>query len=249
MVGPGRVYPDSAPWPCTLGGLAPGRNAGARCEPYSQAAVGADVLTVSAIRYTLYTMTSESTKTRLFQAARALFDEEGEAGLSMRRIAAAVGMTPMAIYKHYADKDALVNALMLDGFVAWEARVARIEETDPAAWLRALAVAFLDFALTEPRRYEAAFLLRASQARRYPDDFAAGRSPVVRLAREHAERMRGHGRHAPSAADIVLALSALGQGLVDMYRAGRFVSEDEFRAAYLRAVDHCIQSYQPENHR
>jgi AcrR family transcriptional regulator len=193
-------------------------------------------------------MTSDSTRTRIFQAARALFDAQGEAGLSMRRIAAAVGMTPMAIYKHYADKDALVNALMLDGFVAWETRVARIAEDDPAAWLRALAVAFLDFALVEPRRYEAAFLLRATQARRYPDDFAAGRSPVVRLAREHAERLRVQARRAPSAADIVLMLSALCQGLVDMYRAGRFVAEDEFRAAYLRAVDHCILSFRPETH-
>ncbi|MFS2025199.1 TetR/AcrR family transcriptional regulator [Massilia sp. GER05] len=193
-------------------------------------------------------MTSESTKTRLFQAARALFDEEGEAGLSMRRIAAAVGITPMAIYKHFADKDALLNALMLDGFVAWEARVAHIAEPDPAAWLRQLSTAFLEFAVTEPRRYEAAFLLRASGARQYPNDFAEGRSPVVHLARQQAERMRARGRHAPSAEDIVLALSALCQGLVDMYRAGRFVSEDEFRAAYARAVDHCILSYSPETH-
>lgn len=69
--------------------------------------------------YALYTMETESTKTRLFQAARVIFDDEGEAGLSMRRIASAVGITPMAIYKHYADKDALLNALMLDGFVVW----------------------------------------------------------------------------------------------------------------------------------
>jgi AcrR family transcriptional regulator len=195
----------------------------------------------------MYTMENESTKTRLFQTARALFDEEGEAGISMRRIANAVGMTPMAIYKHYADKDALLNALMLDGFVAWEARVARITEPDPVAWLRQLGTAFLDFALTEPRRYEAAFLLRASQARQYPNDFAAGRSPVISQAHERAERMRKPGADAPPAADIVLALAALCQGLVGLYRAGRFVSEDEFRPAYQRAVDHCITSYASES--
>ena len=33
----------------------------------------------------------------------------------------------MAIYKHYPDKDALLNALMLDGFTAWEARVDAIK--------------------------------------------------------------------------------------------------------------------------
>jgi AcrR family transcriptional regulator len=192
-------------------------------------------------------MESESSKTRILLAARALFDQEGEAGLSMRRIASAVGMTPMAIYKHYADKDALLNALMLDGFAAWEARVGQIGESDPKKWIERLGVAFLDFALTEPARYEAAFLLRASQARQYPNDFADGRSPVIRQACERIERIRPREAEAPSATDIVLALAALCQGLVSIYRAGRFVSETEFRSAYCRAVNHCIASYFPES--
>lgn len=169
--------------------------------------------------------------------------------MSMRRIATAVGVTPMAIYKHYADKDALLNALMLDGFVAWEAHVARIKEDDPLAWLRKLGDAFLNFALKEPRRYEAAFLVKASQARKYPNDFADGRSPVARLTQERIERVRRRGADAPSATDIVLALAALCQGLVSLYRAGRFASEAKFRAAYRRAVDHCIGSYTSESRR
>jgi len=67
------------------------------------------------------------TQTRIFAAARELFDENGTEGVSMRRIAEKVGITPMAIYKHYPDKDALLNALMLDGFAAWEARVGRLD--------------------------------------------------------------------------------------------------------------------------
>jgi AcrR family transcriptional regulator len=192
-------------------------------------------------------MECESTKDRVFRAARALFDQEGEAGLSMRRIAGAVGMTPMAIYKHYADKDALLNALMLDGFAAWEARVGQITEDDPTIWLQQLGNAFLDFALMEPRRYEAAFLLSASQARQYPNDFDDGRSPVVRQARERVERMRRRNADAPTATDIVLALAALCQGLVSIYRAGRFASEAQFRSAYSRAVTHCIASYSSES--
>jgi AcrR family transcriptional regulator len=190
---------------------------------------------------------ADSSKTRIFSTARDLFDQAGEAGLSMRRIATVVGVTPMAIYKHYADKDALLNALMLDGFVAWEARVARIKEDDPLAWLRKLGAAFLDFALKEPRRYEAAFLLNASQARKYPNDFANGRSPVARLTQERIERVRRRGADAPSATDIVLALAALCQGLVSLYRAGRFASEAKFRAAFRRAIRHCITSYTLES--
>ena len=184
---------------------------------------------------------------RIFIAARELFDAEGLAGLSMRRIADAVGITPMAIYRHYADKDALIDALMLDGFAVWEARVRGIAARDPRRWLAALMEAFIDFALMEPRRYEAAFLLPARKARRFPDDFVAGRSPVVSMAyaRIEAARAKGYFGDAP-ASEIGLAVAAMGQGFVSMYRAGRFVGEKEFRAAYRSALTHCLNSFAPK---
>lgn len=186
----------------------------------------------------------DATRDRIFLAARTLFDQDGETGLSMRRIAEAVGITPMAIYRHYADKDALLNALMLDGFAAWEARVAAITAQAPLDWLRQLGAAFLEFALTQPRRFEAAFLLKASAARQYPQDFEAGRSPVMRQAHARIEQARAQGLiGSASAVEIALSFSALSQGLVSMYQAGRFASEKEFRAAYHKALDHCVQSF------
>src|ERR1051326_3529115 len=91
------------------------------------------------------------TQARIFAAARELFDKDGAEGISMRRIAEKVGITPMAIYKHYPDKDALLNALMLDGFAAWEARVGKLSAAEPLAWLDQMSEAYLDFALEEPR--------------------------------------------------------------------------------------------------
>ena len=186
----------------------------------------------------------ETTQTRIFAVARELFDKDGAAGVSMRRIAEKVGITPMAIYKHYPDKDALLNALMLDGFVAWEARVEKIREPEPLDWLRKMGEAFLDFALHQPRRYEAAFLLKASAARRYPGDFVAGRSPVISkfTARVEEARARGLIADVPTM-DLTIHFTALTQGLVDMYRAGRFMGEAEFRGAYRRALGHGIQSF------
>lgn len=185
-----------------------------------------------------------ATHARIFGAARALFDEKGPDGISMRKIADIVGITPMAIYKHYPDKDALLNALMLDGFAAWEARVATISAVEPLAWLQAMGDAFLDFALTEPRRYEAAFLLKASAARRYPGDFEAGRSPVISKLMAHVEDAKAQGLVANiPTIDITITFTALVQGLVDMYRAGRFGGEDAFRAAYRKALRHCIASF------
>ncbi|HJT44509.1 MAG TPA: TetR/AcrR family transcriptional regulator [Rhizomicrobium sp.] len=187
------------------------------------------------------------TQTRIFQAARALFDQGGADGVSMRRIANKVGITPMAIYKHYADKDALLSALMLDGFASWEARVDAIGARDPLAWLESLNQAFLDFALDEPRRYEAAFLLKASQARQYPRDFAAGRSPVVSKMQAQLQAAQAKGVIADlPVTEMALTMAALNQGLVAMYRAGRFVGEEEFRAAYRAATRHCFRSFLKE---
>jgi AcrR family transcriptional regulator len=188
---------------------------------------------------------SHPTQTRIFIAARELFDQDG--AVSMRRIADRVGITPMAIYKHYPDKDALLNALMLDGFVAWEARVKTLDAVRPLHWLEQLSEAFLDFALTEPRRYEAAFLLKASAARKYPGDFEAGRSPVISKMMAHVEEAKARGLFDESPAiDIIINFTALTQGLVDMYRAGRFTGETEFRHAYRRALRHCIRSFMRE---
>jgi AcrR family transcriptional regulator len=185
-----------------------------------------------------------STQDRIFAAARALFDQNGVEGVSMRRIADKVGITPMAIYRHYPDKDALLNALMLDGFAAWEARVEKIGAPEPLDWLRQMGEAFLDFALSQPRRYEAAFLLKASAARRYPGDFVAGRSPVVSKFMAHVEEAKAQGLVADAPTiDITIHFTALTQGLVDMYRAGRFAGETEFRAAYRKALSQCIRSF------
>jgi AcrR family transcriptional regulator len=195
--------------------------------------------------YTMSQTTLAPTQTRIFAAARELFDKDGAEGVSMRRIAEKVGITPMAIYKHYPDKDALLNALMLDGFAAWEAKVAAIGTKAPLAWLEAMGGAFLDFALNEPRRYEAAFLLKASAARRYPGDFVAGRSPVISKLMAQVEQAKAAGLIADiPTIDITISFVALIQGLVDMYRAGRFGNEVDFRAAFRKAMVHCIQSFQ-----
>lgn len=192
---------------------------------------------------------TESTQTRIFRAAHDLFDENGLEGVSMRRIAERVGITPMAIYRHYADKDAVVNALMLDGFAAWEARVEAIAATAPLAWLAAMGKAYLDFAIAEPRRYEAAFLLNASAARQFPRDIEAGRSPALRNAIARIARAQADGiLAAMPPVEIALHFAALTQGLVSMYRAGRFTDEAQFRAAYRRAVDHCLNAFRTETH-
>jgi len=181
------------------------------------------------------------TRDRLLDAARKIFAKEGLEGLSVRQVASAAGLSPMAMYRHFADKDALIDALMRDGFAAWEKIAGGISARDPVRWLEKLVEAYLDFALDDPHRFDAAFLLPAREARKYPDDFAAGRSPVIAMTMARIEAAQASGAIAPlPPLRIALMLSGLLQGLVSMHRARRFASDAQFRALYRTAVRDCF---------
>ncbi|HEV2443495.1 MAG TPA: TetR/AcrR family transcriptional regulator [Steroidobacteraceae bacterium] len=186
------------------------------------------------------------TKDRILSAAKAVLQREGIDGLTIRRVAQRAQLSPMALYRHFADKDALLNALMADGMAAWEKIVGGIRARDPMDWLETLGEAYLDFALAQPHRYDAAFFLPAPAARRFPDDFAAGRSPAIAMVMARIDQAKAEGRlrNEPTL-EIALAVAAFGQGFVSMHRANRFAGERQFKALYRAAQRHLLDSLKP----
>jgi AcrR family transcriptional regulator len=183
-------------------------------------------------------------KDRIFAAAKVVLDQEGLPGLTVRKVAQHARVSPMAMYRHFAGKEALLNALMEDGLAAWEKAARSIRATDPMEWLAALGEAYLEFALAEPHRFDAAFFLPAPKARQYPDDFVAGRSPVIAMALVRIDAARADGRLGDAPAlDVALAFAALAQGLISMHRANRFSSEKQFRALYRTQIRHCLEGF------
>mgnify|MGYP001551395618 FL=1 len=185
------------------------------------------------------------TKEQIFAVARKAFDRDGLEGLSLRDIAREVGITPMAIYRHYANKQALIDALVLDGLAEWSRRALAVPRGEPLAWFERMGDAFLDFALDEPRLFEAAFLIHSTTARRYPDDFLAERSPAGAIYLELLGQAKAQDQIGDTEPiEIMITIAGLSQGLVTLYRAGRIAGgEDEFRALFRRAMRRCIQSY------
>jgi AcrR family transcriptional regulator len=191
-------------------------------------------------------MPPSPTRDRILNSARALYDGRGVEGLSLRKVASDVKLTPMAIYRHFADKEALVEALVLEELDRWGERVAAVRVEEPVAWLQKVGEEFLDFALEDPRRFEIAFLVRSTRARRHPDDFAKGRSPAGRLWIARLKELRTLGRLAPDVDPVEagFTLWALAQGLITLYRAGRFVGgAAEFRHFYQRSMHRCLASF------
>lgn len=189
-----------------------------------------------------------STRDEILEAARKAFDRGGLEGLSLRDIAAQVGITPMAIYRHFDGKDALVDALVLDALAEWSAIVADLPPGEGLEQLGRMSEAFLDFALRRPRRFEAAFLVHSRQARRYPDDFVAGLSPAGNVQLRLIEKAMAQGLlEAASPIEIMMTNSALSQGLVTLYRAGRIAGgEKEFRELYRSSMRRSLESFQPK---
>ncbi len=184
-----------------------------------------------------------STRAKILNAARLAFDDGGEAGLSLRDVAARSGLTPMAIYRHFANKQALIDALMLEAITEWRRRAAAIRPGAPVAWLLRITDAYLDFALSEPRKYEAAFLVSSPLALRYPDDFLSGGSSAVSLQLKIIKEALGADSGA-SPTDVLIIVTALAQGLIVMYRAGRIAGDEKrFRALYRRELKRCVLSF------
>ena len=52
----------------------------------------------------------------ILEAASSLFLEQGYEGFSLRQVAERIGYTPTTIYLYFADKDALLFALLDDAF-------------------------------------------------------------------------------------------------------------------------------------
>lgn len=63
-------------------------------------------------------MTASTTAEKIRRAALKLFEQGGVQAVSMRRVADAVGITPMAIYRHFANREILLKRLSDDSFQA-----------------------------------------------------------------------------------------------------------------------------------
>lgn len=151
----------------------------------------------------------------------------------MRRVATAVGITPMALYRHYPNRDGLLNALADAGFVELTAKLAGLRLTgEVGRQLLKILDVFLDHAFDNPRLFELMFLEEREGARQYPEDFKLRRSPTANVSADVIARAMESGQLRKDGVwEIVFETGALMQGLIMLYLGGRVaVSASEYRA-------------------
>lgn len=186
----------------------------------------------------------KETRAAILTAAHRLLEKGGPAALTMRRVATAVGVTAMAIYHHFPDRDALLRALadiesdrvgaLFDG---WPAR------GSPVRRLRQMAESYVDYAFRRPHLFAFLFLQDRPDIRRFPTDFHARRSPILnRVADTVAEAMLAGALRNDDYWEVAVDLWAFVHGHLTLYRGGRFAySESEFRAFFRRSLNRFLR--------
>ena len=110
----------------------------------------------------------------LAAAGRLLAEHGDENAVSIRMIADAVGVTPPSIYLHFPDKDALIEAVCEERFVAFDEALEKAASTaaNPLEAMRARGRAYVRFALDNPEHYRVLFMTKHERVMT-PEEFLA----------------------------------------------------------------------------
>lgn len=99
-------------------------------------------------------------RAEIVQAAAEILDEGGgEDAVTLRAVARRIGIAAPSIYRHFADRDQILLAVVQEAFAELKTRIeTALSGVDkPDDRLRAVCATYLDFALERPNRYRILF--------------------------------------------------------------------------------------------
>src|SRR5919197_144730 len=94
----------------------------------------------------------ERLRREIVDAAIALIADRGDEAVSMRAIARAVGVSPPAVYLHFADRQELMLAVLDHVFADLGRALEKADTGAPHARVRALVRAYVSWGVTHPGR-------------------------------------------------------------------------------------------------
>ena len=174
------------------------------------------------------------TRQRILKVAHRALKKKGPGALSLRQIAGEVGITPMAVYRHFRDKDDLLDAMVADGFARWEEYLAVAVRVDnPWQRLERVLVAYADFALTEHRMFELMFMVPRSRIPTAPASLSSTPSPSFSSLIVSVRQALG----TEDVSHTLLLAWAAAHGLICLHFSGRFGFDVQvFRKEYDRVI-------------
>ena len=166
------------------------------------------------------------TREQVLGAARALLAVEGSAGLTMRALAARLGVAPNTLYSHVADKTELVDLVLDDVLGGVPLPAAGTAEADPVGAVRAVMLASYDVLVTH------ADLMPHFLARQ-----GARGERAVRLGEVTLDALERAGVAGQRGRDALRVLIVNTIGFAAFSAGGGVLPAAEVRATHERALD------------
>jgi AcrR family transcriptional regulator len=180
----------------------------------------------------------------ILNAARDLAKNEGWAAVSIRHIAERIEYSPPMIYEYFEDKEALLLAIMVEGFQALHERLreARTKAESPEAALYAIAYTYHAFAHEYPELYQ---VMNGLEGVHFGNPAKAAKPPeIVAVIQEVIEAVTvwaaSSGIADVNGVDAMHLLWATLHGLTALEMSDR-ISEDA--AGMRRLIDSAIAAY------
>ena len=155
--------------------------------------------------------TREELREIALQAAEELVATDGLDGLSTRKVVTRIGYTVGSLYMVFRNLDDLIvqmNERTLDD-LGEQLAIAVADQPPPALAIRALAQAYIGFALTETPRWLAIYQHRLPEGQTVPDSFSEKVAKMFGLVQHQLALLCPH--RSPD--DIALAARALWSGI------------------------------------
>jgi AcrR family transcriptional regulator len=176
----------------------------------------------------------------ILDATTELLLETGHAkAVSIRSVSQRVGVTPPSIYLHFADKDALLDAVCARYFEKLDEEMQRVAADQPSIIdvLRAQGLAYVRFALKTPELYRIAMM---SESRPGSDVDVALNSSAFTHIRNTVETLMAEGiLPLGDSTAVALELWTVGHGIAAMMISRPYLpwgDVEEFADRVLRAV-------------
>jgi AcrR family transcriptional regulator len=178
---------------------------------------------------------ARTSNAEIVAAGRELLEAGGLGAVTMQGVAAQVGVRAPSLYKRFPSRGALIAAIATATLDELEQLLAPLRhDPDPAAGLRAAALAYRAFAWANPRGFELLYMNLPLDWRPSVEDTARATGPVLTLA----ERLVGR-EQALEAARLVTAFT---NGFISMELVGAFRLGGDLDGSYRYGVNALVDA-------
>jgi AcrR family transcriptional regulator len=191
-----------------------------------------------------------SARENILTAALELMDSSGGAdAVTMRQVATAAGITPMAIYKHFRNRDALLIAAASAEYSRLADYFERANAKREVRGLRGM-LGYFDYAFDHPQLFQFMFSGTRPDAFAFPADLESSKSPTFTVLLSVVSTLMDQGVfERDDAGEAALSIWAHAHGLIYLYLNGRIkLPRAAFRKLYMRSLDRLLYGLTSRTH-